>query len=136
MMTYNIGQVIKMLEVNKETLRYYEKIGLLKDIKRDGNGYRMYTDNDIEVLQFILMAKEYDFTLKEIELLINKVFPKDEKLNYGELTKVIDDKMEEIDQKIEELANIKKVLVKVKNNVLIHQNTCYKGKTKEEILNM
>jgi len=133
---YNIGQVVKKLKVNKETIRYYERIGLLKDIKRDSNSYRIYTDNDIEILQFIFMAKEYNFTLKEIEILLQKIFPKTNKLNQDEIIKLIDDKMEEIDKNIEELMLIKKVLVKVKDNVFINKETCYRGKSKEEILNL
>lgn len=135
-MEYNIGQVVKKLKVNKETIRYYERIGLLKDIKRDSNGYRIYTDHDIEILQFIFMTKEYNFTLKEIELLLEKVFPKANKLNQDEIIKLIDDKTEEIDKNIEELMLSRKVLIKIKNNLLSNKDICYQGKSTEEILNL
>lgn len=46
LVTYTIGQVIKKLNINKETIGYYEKIGLLKYTKRDDNGYRIYTEDD------------------------------------------------------------------------------------------
>lgn len=36
-MMYSIGQVAQMVKINKETIRYYEKIGLLEDTKRDSN---------------------------------------------------------------------------------------------------
>lgn len=134
-MTYSIGEVVKNLKINKETIRYYEKIGLLKDTRRNSNGYRIYTDNDIEVLKFILIAKEYDFTLKEIGVLLTKVFPKANGFNQSEITELVDNKIDEIDKKIEELIVIKKVLVKVKNNVLINKDICYFGKSIEEILN-
>ena len=39
-MIYNMGEVAQKLNVNRETIRFYERIGLLKDIKRDSNGYR------------------------------------------------------------------------------------------------
>ena len=133
---YNIGQVVKKLKINKETIRYYEKIGLLKDTKRDGNGYRIYTDDDIEILQFILMAKEYEFTLKEIAILLAKVFPRVSGLNQNEVTDIVDNKINEIDKKIEELSVIRKVLIKVKSNVLINKNVCYFGKSIEEIINL
>ncbi len=135
-MIYNMGEVAHKLKVNRETIRYYERIGVLKDIKRDSNGYRMYTDEDIERLQFILMAKEYHFTLKEIEILLEKVFPKDERLNQEELTELVDYKLSELNKKIEELMLIKKVLLKVKQNVLIDKTACYQGKSIEEILNL
>lgn len=134
-MVYNIGQLVKNLKINKETIRYYERIGLLRDTKRDSNGYRIYTDNDIERLRFILMAKEYDFTLKEISILLTKVFPKSKGLNQSEVTEIVDNKIEEIDKKIEELDLIRKVLIKVKSNVLVNKDICYCGKSIEEILN-
>ena len=90
---YNIGQVVKKLKINKETIRYYEKIGLLENTKRDSNGYRIYTDDDIERIKFILMAKEYDFTLKEIAILLKKVFPKNSGLNQDEIKDIVDDKI-------------------------------------------
>lgn len=133
---YNICQVIKKLKINKETIRYYEKIGLLKETKRDSNGYRIYTDDDIEILQFILTAKEYDFTLKEIAILLTKVFPKVSGLNQNEITEIVDNKINEINEKIEELSLIRKVLIKVKNDVLINKNVCYAGKYIEEIINL
>lgn len=135
-MIYNMGQVTQKLKVNRETIRYYERIGLLKTVARDENGYRMYTEEDIERLQFIFMAKEYDFTLKEIEILLDKVFPKDRPLNQEELTQLVDHKLEELDKKIEELMLMRKVLDKIKKNVLINKVTCYQGKSKDEILDL
>ena len=133
---YNIGQVVKKLKINKETIRYYEKIGLLENTNRNSNGDRIYTDDDIERIKFILMAKEYDFTLKEIAILLKKVFPKSSGLKEDEIIEMVDDKIDEIDKKIEELNLMRKVLIKIKNNVLINKNVCYFGKSKEEIVNL
>lgn len=134
-MKYSISEVVKKLNINKETIRYYEKIGLLKDTKRDSNGYRVYSDNDIETLQFIRMAKDYDFTLKEIEILLNKIFDRNKNLNKEAASKIVEDKIIEIEEKIKELDTIKKVLYKVKSDVLEMKNICYCGKSAEEILN-
>lgn len=134
-MEYNIGQLVKKLKINKETIRYYERIGLLKEPKRDINGYRIYSDEDIKILQFIIMAKEYDFTLKEVGVLLSKLLPKISGLNQGEIVNIVDDKIKEIDKKLEELKIVRDVLVKVKNNVLINKDICYFGKSVEEILN-
>lgn len=131
---YNIGEVVKILKINKETIRYYERIRLLKHTKRDSNGYRIYTDVDIERLKFIIMAKEYDFTLKEIAILLTKVFPEASGLNQNEIEEIVNNKINEIDGKIEELSLIKKVLIKVRDNVLINKDICYFGKSIEEII--
>lgn len=40
---YSIGEVVKKLNINKETVRYYEKVGLLSEPVRDKNGYRIYS---------------------------------------------------------------------------------------------
>lgn len=40
---YYIGEVVTKLKINKETIRHYEKIGLLSYPKKDDNGYRIYS---------------------------------------------------------------------------------------------
>ncbi|WBW95989.1 MerR family DNA-binding transcriptional regulator [Oceanirhabdus sp. W0125-5] len=50
---YNIGDLVNELNINKETIRYYEKIRLLPEPKRDKNGYRIYSKEDIEILWLI-----------------------------------------------------------------------------------
>ncbi|MGL5066324.1 MAG: MerR family transcriptional regulator [Sarcina sp.] len=133
---YKIGDVVKELRINKETIRYYEKIGLLKNIKKDSNGYRIYNDDDIKVLQFVLLAKEYNFTLKEIDTLLKIVFPEISGLNKNQILDKVNNKISEIDRKIEELSVIKNVLIKVKDNVLVNENICYFEKSMEEILKL
>lgn len=133
-MIYSIGQVAQKVKINKETIRYYEKIGLLENTKRDSNGYRIYSDDDIEILEFILMAKEYNFTLKEISILKEIGFNNKNKYNEKDVVNIIDKKINEIDKKIEELDIIRKVLDKIKTNVFIRKNICYRGKSLEEIL--
>lgn len=134
-MNYKIGDVVKLLNINKETIRYYEKIGLLKGVAKDDNGYRIYTDFEIEMLEFILMAKKYDFTLKEIGLIIAE-FEEDEKMNYKDIVNVVNNKISEINKKIEEMNLMKTVLEKIKDNAVLERDICYCGKTSEEILNL
>ncbi|MEJ6400851.1 MerR family transcriptional regulator [Nicoliella lavandulae] len=49
----NINQVSKKLGISKDTLRYWERVGLLKPIKRDVNGYRDYSKYDINWIFYI-----------------------------------------------------------------------------------
>jgi len=63
---YNIGQLVKEFNINKETIRYYEKIGLISETKRAKNGYRLYSKEDIEKIKFIFIIKKFGFSLKEI----------------------------------------------------------------------
>ncbi|MFV2059688.1 MAG: heavy metal-responsive transcriptional regulator [Gammaproteobacteria bacterium] len=70
MAMYRIGEVTKMLELSADTLRYYEKINLLPKITRSTSGVREYNDKDISLLKFIRRAQKMNFSLSEINDLI------------------------------------------------------------------
>jgi DNA-binding transcriptional MerR regulator len=61
-----IGQLAHDAGVNIETIRYYERRGLLRDPPRTAAGYRQYSATDLWRLQFIARAKQLGFTLTEI----------------------------------------------------------------------
>lgn len=69
--TYTIGQIAKKLNLNVETLYYYDRQGLLPFVKRDKNGNRQFTIDDIEMLLTILHLKSAGIKLKEIKKFIN-----------------------------------------------------------------
>src|SRR5438105_4122904 len=56
--------------ISPETLRFYEKVGLIKPPPRSENGYRSYPASTVQRVQFIKEAKDLGFTLKEIEALL------------------------------------------------------------------
>jgi DNA-binding transcriptional MerR regulator len=61
-----MGQLAREAGVNVETIRYYERRGLLREPPRTGAGYRQYSTSDLWRLQFIARAKLLGFTLSEI----------------------------------------------------------------------
>ncbi len=61
-----IGQLAHQAGVNVETIRYYERRGLLREPPRTPAGYRQYSADDLWRLQFIARAKQLGFTLAEI----------------------------------------------------------------------
>ena len=65
-----IGQLAKACEVGVETIRYYERRGLLPDPRKRGVGRRDYSDHDLQRLRFIRKAQRLGFTLKEISELL------------------------------------------------------------------
>lgn len=67
---YKIGKVTKLLGVSADTLRYYEKIGLLPPVQRNANGLREYSDRDISNIRFIKRAQQMKFSLAEISELL------------------------------------------------------------------
>ncbi len=63
---YKTGEFAKLANVTERTLRYYDKIGLLKPSSILSNGYRQYTDSDLLKLQKILSLKHLGFSIEEI----------------------------------------------------------------------
>jgi MerR family mercuric resistance operon transcriptional regulator len=61
-----IGQVARSAGVNIETLRYYERRGLLPEPARASSGYRHYPDDSVQVVRFIKRAQQLGFSLDEI----------------------------------------------------------------------
>lgn len=70
MAVLSIGQVARRAGVGVETVRFYERQGLLDEPERRASGYRQYGDEAVAVLRFIRRAKELGFTLKEIKGLL------------------------------------------------------------------
>lgn len=69
-MTYTGGRLAREAGVHVETVRYYERIGLLSPKGQQPSGYRDYTSDDLARLRAIVELKRYGFTLKEISELL------------------------------------------------------------------
>lgn len=65
-----IGELAEQTGVNVQTVRYYERRGLLPEPERTCSGYRRYDDRDLLRLRFILRAKALGFTLSEVRELL------------------------------------------------------------------
>lgn len=65
-----IGELGKQCRVNIDTIRYYERQGLLPQPQRRTSGYRHYSSSDVERLRFVRRAKALGFTLEEIKELL------------------------------------------------------------------
>ena len=66
-----IGKLAKELDINVETVRFYERKGIIVQPPRPDNGYRIYDKTHINQLKFILKAKALGFTLDEIASLMS-----------------------------------------------------------------
>ena len=96
-----IGQLAKKAGLNVQTVRYYERIGLIDKPATNEAGYRIYPEKAVEVLGFIKHAKEIGFSLKQIAEIF--LIDSDKKLAQN--------KVAEIDKKINSLNLIKKELL-------------------------
>ncbi len=102
------SQLAKKSGVNPETIRYYERLGLLPKALRSESGYRLFSEEDVKRIKFIKRAKELGFTLKEIKELLELRFETN-----GECSKVrqiAEEKLKDVEEKIKDLENIKRVL--------------------------
>lgn len=113
------GQVARELNINPETLRYYEVQKLIKKPVRLINNYRVYDENDIERLKFIVMAKKLGFSLKEIKELLNLAL--DVKGNREKVRTLAKQKSQILAEKITQLSNLKKILDKLIKTCQIHK---------------
>ncbi len=65
--SYTAGQLAKVANVNIQTVRFYDRQGILKPASRTEAGYRIYDKEGVKRLNFIIQAKELGFSLKEIK---------------------------------------------------------------------
>ncbi|MCB0749460.1 MAG: heavy metal-responsive transcriptional regulator, partial [Ignavibacteriae bacterium] len=121
---YKVGEIAEKIGVNVETLRYYEKIKIMPKPKRMESHYRIYDQLDLKRLLFIKRAKELGFTLKEIKELLNLKI--ESTATCGDVKHLAEHKLTDIAERIRDLKNIKKVLLK-----LINQCVCEEVSTEE-----
>lgn len=69
-MSYSIGQVSKKLGVTIDTIRYYDKSGLLPFVNRNDIGRREFTDNDIHLMRTIICLKNAGVSIADISKFI------------------------------------------------------------------
>jgi len=104
-----IGDIAKGFGLNPRTIRYYEMVGILPKPKRTETSYRIYDNETIERLEFILKAKALGLKLDEIKEIIS-LYEKGE--IPCECTRaIIRKKIEEIDEKITNLSDLKVRLI-------------------------
>src|SRR5690349_20958006 len=106
-----IGQVARQAGVGVETVRFYERRGLLEEPARRESGYRQYREDVVARLRFIKRAKVLGFSLKEIkELLALRVDPT---ISCREVNQQAEAKIADIEGKMASLLRMKKALVKL-----------------------
>ncbi len=72
-MGYHIGEVADFLDITADTIRYYEKEGIIHPQKNPENGYREYRFADISRLSDILFYRDVDFSITDIQKIMNGV---------------------------------------------------------------
>lgn len=119
---YRIGDITRFTGLSADTLRYYEKIGLLPPVNRTVSGIRVYSDQDISRLHFIRRAQKMNFTLAEIaDLLRMREAPQKAKKQVREITAK---KLAEIDARLKDLRTLRNELQLLVNLCAGSQDSC------------
>ncbi|WP_042273032.1 MerR family transcriptional regulator [[Clostridium] dakarense] len=101
---YKIGEISKIYGIGRDSLMYYEEIGILKPF-RDKNGYRMYSISDIWRLNLIKELRSLNFSMKKIKEYLDD-------RNIETTNKILNEEINLIDEKIRELVNYKESINK------------------------
>ena len=103
-----IGELAEQGQVNLQTIRYYEREGLLAKAPRLASGYRVFSSDAVRRVRFIKRAQELGFSLKEIkELLALRVRPGS---SCVDVRRKAEAKIVDVEAKVQHLQTIKKAL--------------------------
>jgi MerR family mercuric resistance operon transcriptional regulator len=111
MKTMKIGEVAKLSGIGIETIRFYEREGLLLEPERRPSGYRQYDESTVERLEYIRRAKELGFTLAEIRELMELSFVSQTCCDH--IRQRAETKITDIESKIRNLQQMKRSLGKI-----------------------
>jgi MerR family mercuric resistance operon transcriptional regulator len=111
METLTIGKLAKRADVNIETIRYYERKGLIPKPRRRESGYREYSNETTKRILFIKRAKNLGFSLKEIDELLSLKIASGN--TCSDVKSKAENKIVDIEVKIKTLQHMKKALFKL-----------------------
>ncbi|MBI3698120.1 MAG: MerR family DNA-binding protein [Acidobacteria bacterium] len=111
MKSWTSGALARNAGVNIETVRYYERRGLLPKPPRTQSGYRLFSDDAVRRLRFIKRAQQIGFSLKEVkELLGLQINPR---TMCADVKRRAEVKAADIESKVRDLEAMRKALVKL-----------------------
>ena len=99
-----IGQLSKLSGIGIETIRFYERRGLLSPASRKSSGYRQYDEQSIVRIKFIKTAKDLGFTLDDIKDLLSLKVRKE-----SQCSKVQSKAQKKLQETREKISNLKKI---------------------------
>jgi MerR family mercuric resistance operon transcriptional regulator len=108
-----IGKLAASCECPVETIRYYEKIGLLPQPVRLANGYRSYDDDHRKWLQFILRSRALGFNQKEVRRLTDVAHQK--RPACAAVRDLLQQHVDDVRNRVRELQRMEKALLRLKN---------------------
>ncbi len=129
MISFSIGQLAKKSGVSVDTIRYYEKIGVLDKAQRTAGNYRHYSEQMLSELLFLKHCRELGITIQDIQKL--KGLAQDPNQTCMEVDHLIDQYLAEVSQKIRNLEHLKQDLSHLKQQCSQHRTIEQCGILKE-----
>ena len=108
MREFTIGELSRLSQVNIETIRYYEKIGIMPNPPRNSSGYRIYSAPHLERLYFVRRSRELGFSQPEVRKLLTLV--DEHKYTCGEVREMTATHLLTVRSKIKDLRKLEKAL--------------------------
>jgi MerR family copper efflux transcriptional regulator len=107
-----IQEAARQSGVSAPTIRYYEQLGLLGEVKRTAAGYRVFDAQDVRLLEFLRRARDLGFTLEECNELVHLVRAPDRRSqdNIRRTRALAQHRLEEIDGQIHDLARRRELI--------------------------
>ncbi|MBI4295368.1 MAG: MerR family transcriptional regulator [Chloroflexi bacterium] len=113
-----IGEVAREFRLNPRTIRYYEEFGVLPQPRRSESGYRLYSSREMERLRLIRRAKFLGLSLAEIKQVVEYAMEGRCEAVQDRLSSLVEAKLGEIDQKIQELVVFRDDLRRYRGHLL------------------
>jgi Hg(II)-responsive transcriptional regulator len=110
--TWSISELAHDAGVNVETVRYYERIGLLRQPRKPGRGWRRYDQGSLRRIRFIKRAQELGFTLAEVKELLSLRSSTNPR-TCERVSRKARSKVDEIDAKVRDLLAMKQALTEL-----------------------
>lgn len=110
-----INDVVKLTKVSARSIRYYEKMGLLKS-KRTTNNYRTYSETDLVVIEKIQLFIMAGMPLKNIKYIVPCTLETEQVLMCKELEAMFFEEVDNLDKRIQSLKTSKKILLEIIKN--------------------
>ena len=105
------GQLARQTGINPQTIRYYERVGLLPRPRRLPSGYRVFSTDDVRRVRFIKRAQALGFALTEIKALL--ALDRQPRGDCADVGRLVQHQIEAIDSRIEHLGKIREALARL-----------------------
>ncbi len=124
-----IGEIASLTRVDTQTLRYYEKIGLLPAPIRMANGYRSYPDYSVERIRFIRHCRELDMSLEEVARILE--LSTQPEADCDDINRILDRHLEQVREKQQQLAELEAQLQSLRSQCDVHRRAADCGILKD-----